>query len=297
MDKELDVHFKRLNQKIYLLMDNFPGLKINYKPKNIHLECFEANMTSFVQLLDSGIIRCKAHYCKTFCLCALDLDEARADNIYKIKLCCQLKQPGMQSLSKPSQTAGITQVFKIISECQKFMGTIYISQNCRPTLSSTVPTQSPLQDVKAWSIIKDFLHGICNSMPDTEELHRHLDNQYVAINWKPAFDAIFKTKDNAAAFLHLKYLSCCKSSKSNGLFPLVTPASFRLYIFCHSTIMGLPWIRMCKKKTSHAANDTPTKPKFLEIDLDPTNNDQLKEDVWNQLSDRLKSLSNKENSW
>jgi hypothetical protein len=53
---------------------------------------------------------------------------------------------------------------------------------------------------------------------------------------------------------------------------------------------------MRKKKTSHATNDTPAKPKFLEIDLDPINNDQLKEDVWNQLSDKLKSLSNEENS-
>jgi hypothetical protein len=44
-------------------------------------------MTSFVQPLDSGIIRCfKAHYRKAFCLHALNLDEAGADNIYKINL-------------------------------------------------------------------------------------------------------------------------------------------------------------------------------------------------------------------
>jgi len=68
-------------------MDNFAGHKIEYKPENIHLECFEANMTSFVQPLDSGIIRCfKAHYRKAFCLRALDLDEAGADDIYKINL-------------------------------------------------------------------------------------------------------------------------------------------------------------------------------------------------------------------
>ena len=68
-------------------MDNFPGHNIKYKPENIHLECFEANMTLFVQPLDSGIIRCfKAHYRKAFCFRALDLDEAGADDIYKINL-------------------------------------------------------------------------------------------------------------------------------------------------------------------------------------------------------------------
>ena len=68
-------------------MDNFSGHKIQYKPQNIHIECFEPNMPSFVQLLDSGIIWCfKAHYWKAFCLCALNLDEAGSDDIYKINL-------------------------------------------------------------------------------------------------------------------------------------------------------------------------------------------------------------------
>jgi hypothetical protein len=88
------------------------------------------------------------------------------------------------------------------------MGIIYISQNCRPALSSTAPTQSPLQDAEAWLIIKDFMHGIHNSMLDTEEeLRRHLGNQYVVINWKPAFDAIFEAKDdNTSAFAALEKL-------------------------------------------------------------------------------------------
>ena len=44
-------------------------------------------MTSFVQPLDQGIIRCfKAHYRKAFCLRAIEFDDAGADDIYKIKL-------------------------------------------------------------------------------------------------------------------------------------------------------------------------------------------------------------------
>jgi hypothetical protein len=48
---------------------------------------FEPNMTSFVQPLDAGIIRCfKAHYRRAFCLHAIDLDEAGEDDIYKVNL-------------------------------------------------------------------------------------------------------------------------------------------------------------------------------------------------------------------
>jgi hypothetical protein len=44
-------------------------------------------MTSFVQPLDAGIIRCfKAHYRRAFCERAIELDEAGEDNIYKINL-------------------------------------------------------------------------------------------------------------------------------------------------------------------------------------------------------------------
>ena len=59
----------------------------SYKPENIHLELFEPNMTSYVQPLDAGIIRCfKAHYRKAFCIRAIELDEAGTTDIYKINL-------------------------------------------------------------------------------------------------------------------------------------------------------------------------------------------------------------------
>ncbi|KIK81065.1 hypothetical protein PAXRUDRAFT_80468, partial [Paxillus rubicundulus Ve08.2h10] len=54
---------------------------------NIRMELFETNMTSFVQPLDAGIIRCfKAHYRRAFCLHAIELNEAGEDNIYKVNL-------------------------------------------------------------------------------------------------------------------------------------------------------------------------------------------------------------------
>jgi hypothetical protein len=83
----LDRDFKRQKRKVILLLDNFPGHDISYKPENIRLEPLAPNMTSFVQPLDSGIIRCfKAHYRRAFCDRAIELDEAGEDNIYKINL-------------------------------------------------------------------------------------------------------------------------------------------------------------------------------------------------------------------
>src|SRR5882762_3789149 len=51
------------------------------------LNFFAPNITSFVQPLDAGIIHCfKAHYWKSFCLCAIELDDAGEADIYKVNL-------------------------------------------------------------------------------------------------------------------------------------------------------------------------------------------------------------------
>ena len=82
-----DFQFKRQNRHTLLLIDNFLGHNISYRPTNMQLEFFEPNMTSYVQPLDARIIRCvKAHYRPAFCLCAIELDDAGEDNIYKINL-------------------------------------------------------------------------------------------------------------------------------------------------------------------------------------------------------------------
>ena len=67
---------------ICLLVDNFSGHKISFAPWNIQIIFFEPNLTSFVQPLDAF----KAHYCRQFCLRAIDLDEAGNSNIWKISL-------------------------------------------------------------------------------------------------------------------------------------------------------------------------------------------------------------------
>ena len=67
--------------------DNFSGHIIDYVPTHIKLIYFEPNLTPYVQPLDAGIIRCvKAHYRKSFCIRAVDMDEAGEHDIYKINL-------------------------------------------------------------------------------------------------------------------------------------------------------------------------------------------------------------------
>ena len=84
----LDGQFRRQGHKVLLTLDNFAAHEnLSYQPTNIRLKYFEPNMTSFVQPLDQGIIWCfKAHYHKAFCLQAIELNDAGADDIYKIKL-------------------------------------------------------------------------------------------------------------------------------------------------------------------------------------------------------------------
>ena len=70
-----------------MLADKFSGHNISYEPRNIQLEFFEPNMTSYVQPLDASIIRCfKAHYRHEFCSQALDPNDLGEVNIYKINI-------------------------------------------------------------------------------------------------------------------------------------------------------------------------------------------------------------------
>lgn len=79
-------------RKIILLIDGFSAHYIAFKPRNIRMEFFEANLTAHVQPLDAGAIRCfKARYRRQYCSRAIDLDEAGEEDIYKINLLESIK--------------------------------------------------------------------------------------------------------------------------------------------------------------------------------------------------------------
>ncbi|PAV23035.1 DDE-domain-containing [Pyrrhoderma noxium] len=85
--KTWDMKLRRNSRHIILLVDNFQGHVVATPLTNIHLEFFAPNMTSFIQPLDAGIIRCfKALYQKAFCERTIDQDIAGERDIYKITL-------------------------------------------------------------------------------------------------------------------------------------------------------------------------------------------------------------------
>lgn len=82
-----DSRMRAQKREIILLIDNFSGHNTTYAPTNIRIVFFKANMTAYVQPLDSGIIMTtKAHYRRQFCLRAVQMDDAGEENIYKLNL-------------------------------------------------------------------------------------------------------------------------------------------------------------------------------------------------------------------
>ena len=84
---DFDKKMRKQKHNVCLHLDNFSGHYINYEPTNIPIVYFGANLTSWVQPLDAGIIRCfKAHYHWCFCKNALEHDELGEADIYNINL-------------------------------------------------------------------------------------------------------------------------------------------------------------------------------------------------------------------
>jgi hypothetical protein len=68
-------------------LGHLSGHSIQYEPKCITFIYFQPGLTSHIQPLDAGIIQCfKAHYQHEFCLCAIQRDNAKEEDIYKIDL-------------------------------------------------------------------------------------------------------------------------------------------------------------------------------------------------------------------
>ena len=158
-------------------------------------------MTSYVQPLDAGIIRCvKAHYRRAFCLRAIELDDAGEDDIYKINLLeVMLMVKEAWKAVTPETITNCWNHTKIQNR------PIAPATSTSPRATSTVITVSPtpcstkaaLADNGAWGILQEFANGTISSLPQTESrLEVHLGDRYRFIDWKPAFDAVFAAEDD-----------------------------------------------------------------------------------------------------
>jgi hypothetical protein len=133
--KWLDIMMGAQKRKVLLLVDNFGAHDVAYQPKNVRVEFFEPNMTSYVQPLDAGIIRCfKAVYRRMFCLRAVDLEEAGEENIYKINLLEAMKM---------AKKAWDEVESKTIQNCWEHTGILPNPSLSSKTSSTTATSQLP----------------------------------------------------------------------------------------------------------------------------------------------------------
>lgn len=166
---------------ICLLIDNFSGHKIPFTPRNIQIVFFEPNLTSFVQPLDAGIIRCfKAYYRRQFCLRAIDLDEAGNSNIWKITL-REAMVMATQAWSAITPTT--------IQHCWNHTG----------IQAATAPLSHPAHaDPGAWAIIREFATSEMPLPLVETALQQHLGSRYIASDWSPSLKAVMDAEGDAA---------------------------------------------------------------------------------------------------
>ena len=163
---------------ICLLIDNFSGHKISFTPRNIQIVFFEPNMTSFVQPLDAGIIRCfKAHYRRHFCLRAIELDEAGNNDIWKISL---------REAMVMANSAWAAVMPSTIQHCWNHTG---IQDESAPSLH---PAHA---DPGAWAIVHQFATASDMTLLQAEmALQQHLGTRYITDHWNPALKAVMDSE-------------------------------------------------------------------------------------------------------
>ena len=188
---EWDIELRLKNRQIALTLDNFTGHTIQYQPKNITLIYFEPGLTSHIQPLDAGIIRCfKAHYRRQFCLRAIQQDDAEEEDIYKIDLleAMTMAERAWKSVSPTT-----------IKNCWNHTEI----QRPRLPVITLRPPRPPMPPNLAagWDIVVQFA---TNSWPIPEthaSLQEHLGDQYVASEWKGPLDAALGAEGDAGAAL------------------------------------------------------------------------------------------------
>ena len=162
---------------ICLLVDNFSGHKISYSPQNIQIIFFAPNLTSFMQPLDAGIIRCfKARYRCEFCSRALRLDEAGNDNIWKINI---------REVMVMANNAWAAVTPSTIQHCWDHTS----------IQGEAAPLSHPAHaDPGMWAIVREFASNDATLPQVHASLQQHLGMRYIASDWNTALDTVMAAK-------------------------------------------------------------------------------------------------------
>lgn len=219
---------RNAGRNIVMLLDNFSGHFIEYEPRNIRLEYFEPNLTSFVQPCDAGIIRCvKAHYRRAYCLRAIELDEANEHDIYKIDL---LEAMLMVKDAWHAVTA------ETIKHCWNHTGIqppiVTTGSVTTTTTVKHLPNHRATKTEKGWDVIREFAASSSMTLPQVEErLKSIFGADYIDQDWRPALKAVLEAEnDEVKALEAIEKLTMANnpipttnSTKPATLSPLPVP--------------------------------------------------------------------------
>lgn len=185
------------NRHICLLLDNFSGHYIDYKPKNIDLEYFTPNLTSYVQPDDAGIIRTmKALYRKVFCLRAIELNDAGERDIYKIDL--------LEGIMLVMEAWSNVQAATIVNCWNHTKIQPRAETSTRNSTNDVMATSqsSLMTDTRAWLVVRAFVTSDELSLPAAEhQLCDILSARYLATDWDPVLKVVMDAEnDTSKAF-------------------------------------------------------------------------------------------------
>lgn len=78
---------------------------------------------------------------------------------------------------------------------------LHLTSATRMTASDTTRNNNdPTHDHLAWSIVLDFANGTISSLVEAENcLRTHLGSRFDFLQWKPAFDEVFKAEDDISS--------------------------------------------------------------------------------------------------
>ena len=183
---------RQQHRNICLLIDNFSGHFVDYKPHNIHVEYFKPNLTSYVQPCDAGIIRTtKALYRHAFCLRAMELDDAGERDIYKIDLReAMLLVVEAWNKVKPSTIINCWNHTKIQLDPE-------ISPITAAPAIGIPLAPFPTGNTAAWILVREFAISDEMRLPEVEkQLQDLLGSSYTATDWDPVLKIVMDAENN-----------------------------------------------------------------------------------------------------
>jgi len=199
-----DDMMRKQKRKVCLHLDNFSGHYVSYEPTNVELIFFKPNLTSWVQPLDAGIIRCfKAHYRRRFCQEALKRDSSGEADIYSFNL---LETLHMACNAWDDVTA------QTIKNCW----------NHADIQRDPIILRIPLTLIqKGWNVIYAFADSASGmTLPQAEDsLKKIFGDQYDDDYWRPALKVVTETEPDEDVHSLVKALQQKSSPKEKPFIP------------------------------------------------------------------------------